>query len=89
VAPVNSEMVPVMVKNSGNAHGRLSGSFRNRRIRQATRVHARNTADPSRRDAISLVLYRERDEPLTITYPSPFAATSRATRRTVRASFAR
>jgi hypothetical protein len=72
VAAVNGEMVPVMmVKNSGNAHGRLAG-FLSGTDAAGLRLEftpATLPILPGETRAISLVLYRERDEPLKITYP--------------------
>ena len=72
VAPVNAEDVPVMmVKNTGNAHGRLAG-FLSGTDAAGNKVEftpATLPILPGETRAISLVPYRERDEPVKIAYP--------------------
>jgi hypothetical protein len=72
VAKVNDEDMPVvMVKNSGNAHGRLAGflSGTDAAGRKLEFTPATLPILPGETRAISLVLFRERDEPLKIAYP--------------------
>ncbi|MGZ5038346.1 MAG: COG1470 family protein [Usitatibacter sp.] len=72
VAPVNGEDLPVlMVKNTGNAHGRLAG-FLSGTDASGKKLEF-NTATlpilPGETRAISLSLYREKDEAIKIDYP--------------------
>ena len=72
VAPVNAEDMPVvMVKNSGNAHGRLAGflSGTDAEGKKLEFTPATLPILPGETRAISLVLYKERDEPVKIAYP--------------------
>ena len=72
VASVNAEDVPVMmVKNSGNAHGRLAGFLSGTDAAGAKVEFTPATLPilPGETRAISLVPYRERDEPVKIAYP--------------------
>jgi hypothetical protein len=72
VAPVNGEDVPVMmVKNTGNAHGRLAG-FLSGTDAAGAKVEFTPATLPilsGETRAISLVPYKERDEPVKIAYP--------------------
>lgn len=72
VAPVNAEDVPVMmVKNTGNAHGRLAGFLSGTDAAGAKVEFTPATLPilPGETRAISLVPYKERDEPVKIAYP--------------------
>jgi hypothetical protein len=72
IASVNGEDVPVLtVRNGGNAHGRLAG-FLNGTDASGNKVEftpATLPILPGETRAISLVPYRERDEPVKIAYP--------------------
>jgi hypothetical protein len=72
VAKVNDEDMPVvLVKNVGNAHGRLAG-FLNGTDAEGKKLEftpATLPILPGETRAISLVLYKERDEPVKIAYP--------------------
>ena len=72
VASVNAEDMPVMmVKNSGTAHGRLAGflSGTDAQGKKLEFTPATLPILPGETRAISLVLYKERDEPVKIAYP--------------------
>ncbi len=72
VAKVNGEDTPVMmVRNSGNAHGRLAGflSGTDAAGKKLEFTPATLPILPGETRAISLVLFKERDEPVTIAYP--------------------
>jgi hypothetical protein len=72
VAAVNGEDVPVlMVKNSGNAHGRLAGFLSGTDASGKKLEFTASTLPilPGEMRAISLVVYRERDEPTRVAYP--------------------
>ena len=72
VAKVNDEDMPViLVKNSGNAHGRLAGflSGTDAAGKKLEFTPATLPILPGETRAISLVLYKERDEPVKVTYP--------------------
>jgi hypothetical protein len=72
VAPVNGEPVPVlMVRNTGNAHGRLTGflSGTDAAGKKLEFTPATLPILPGETRAISLALYRDQDEPLKIAYP--------------------
>ena len=60
-----------MVKNSGNAHGRLAGFLSGTDAAGKKLEFTPSTLPvlPGETRAISLVLYRERDEALKIAYP--------------------
>jgi hypothetical protein len=69
---VNGEVVPVvLVKNSGNAHGRLAGFLSGTDAAGKKLEFSPSTSPilPGETRPVSLVLYRERDEPLKIAYP--------------------
>ncbi len=71
-AAINGEVMPVMlVKNTGNAHGRLAGFLSGTDAAGKKLEFTPGTLPilPGETRAISLVLYRERDEPLKIAYP--------------------
>lgn len=72
VAPVNGEDVPVLrVKNSGNAHGRLAGflSGTDASGRKLEFSAATLPILPGETRDISLVVYRDKEEPVKIAYP--------------------
>ena len=72
VAKVNDEDMPVvLVKNAGNAHGRLAGflSGTDAAGKKLEFTPATLPILPGETRAISLVLYKERDEPVTVSYP--------------------
>ena len=72
VAPVNGEPMPViMVKNAGNAHGRLAGFLKGK---DASGKEVEFTAStlpilPGETRAISLVPYGEGDQVVKVAYP--------------------
>ncbi len=71
-ATINGEVMPVvLVKNTGNAHGRLAGFLSGTDAAGKKLEFSPSTAPilPGETRPVSLVLYRERDEPLKITYP--------------------
>jgi len=72
VAAINAEDVPVMmVKNTGNAHGRLAGFLSGTDAAGAKVEFTPATLPilPGETRAISLVPYKERDEPVKIAFP--------------------
>lgn len=72
VAKVNDEDTPVvMVKNSGNAHGRLAGflSGTDAAGKKIEFSPATLPILPGETRAISLVIFKERDEPVKVAYP--------------------
>ncbi len=72
VGPINAEDVPIMmVKNTGNAHGRLAG-FLSGTDAAGNKIEFTPSTLPvlaGEARAISLVPYRDRDEPVKIAYP--------------------
>lgn len=72
VALVNGEAMPVMmVRNTGNAHGRLAG-FLSGTDAAGTKIEFTPSTLPilaGETRAISLVPYRDRDEPLKVAFP--------------------
>jgi fimbrial chaperone protein len=72
VAAVNGEELPVlMVRNSGNAHGRLAGFLSGTDAAGAKLEFTAASLPilPGETRAISLAVYREKDEPIKIAYP--------------------
>ena len=72
VASINAEDMPVMmVKNSGAAHGRLAGFLSGTDAQGRKLEFTPSTLPilPGETRAISLILYKERDEPVKIAYP--------------------
>jgi hypothetical protein len=72
VAPVNGEDMPIaMVKNSGNAHGRLTGFLSGTDAAGKKLEFTPSTLPilPGETRAISLGLYKEQDEAVKIAYP--------------------
>ncbi|MGZ5079726.1 MAG: COG1470 family protein [Usitatibacter sp.] len=72
VAMINGEAAPVLlVRNSGNAHGRLAGflSGTDGAGKKLEFTPATLPILPGETREISLALYRDQDEPLKITYP--------------------
>lgn len=71
-ATINGEVMPVvMVKNTGNAHGRLAGflSGTDAAAKKLEFTPSTSPILPGETRPVSLVLYRERDEPLRVAYP--------------------
>jgi len=72
VSKVNDEDTPVLlVKNSGNAHGRLAGFLSGTDAAGKKIEFTPSTLPilPGETRAISLVVYKEREEPVKIAYP--------------------
>jgi hypothetical protein len=72
VAVVNGDDLPVlMVKNTGNAHGRLSGFLSGTDAAGKKLDFSASTLPilPGETRDISLTIYRDKDEPIKIAYP--------------------
>lgn len=72
VAAVNGDDLPVlMVKNTGNAHGRLSGFLSGTDAAGKKLDFSASTLPilPGETRDISLTIYRDKDEPIKIAYP--------------------